>query len=309
MTATTVWINGTSLGEYKGGYTPFSFDLTSHLKPVGENVLTVYVDSTERADIPPFGNEIDYLTFGGIYREVSLRIVPQTYLDNIFARTKDVLTSPALDVDCFLAGAPSSDLTLEVELRDGENIIAKSSDKVSHTASPDPNAAANPETSAPVHASTQTTADPARHTVALSSLKNISSGDLDSPKLYTVHVRLLSNGRVIDSDTRRIGFREAVFTRRASRSTARSSSSRPQPPPDVSLRRPGDARPCRSARTPTSSVRTCTATSSAPRIIRSRGTFSIAATRSACWSSKRSPAGSTSATKRGSRSPSTTSAG
>src|SRR5882672_2298018 len=31
MTAATVWINGTRLGEYKGGYTPFSFDLTPHL--------------------------------------------------------------------------------------------------------------------------------------------------------------------------------------------------------------------------------------------------------------------------------------
>ena len=39
-------------------------------------VLAVDVDSTERPDIPPFGYEIDYLTFGGIYREVALRIVP-----------------------------------------------------------------------------------------------------------------------------------------------------------------------------------------------------------------------------------------
>ncbi len=31
MTASTVWINGVSLGEYKGGYTPFSFDLTPHI--------------------------------------------------------------------------------------------------------------------------------------------------------------------------------------------------------------------------------------------------------------------------------------
>ena len=31
MTATTVWLNGTRLGEYKGGYTPFSFELTPHL--------------------------------------------------------------------------------------------------------------------------------------------------------------------------------------------------------------------------------------------------------------------------------------
>ena len=68
-----------------GGFTPFSFELTPHLRREGNNVLVVQLDSTERADIPPFGNEIDYLTFGGIYREVSLRIVPSTYLDNIFA--------------------------------------------------------------------------------------------------------------------------------------------------------------------------------------------------------------------------------
>ena len=33
MTASTVWINGVRLGEYKGGFTPFSFELTKHLRP------------------------------------------------------------------------------------------------------------------------------------------------------------------------------------------------------------------------------------------------------------------------------------
>ena len=50
------------------------------------------LDSTERPDIPPFGASIDYLTFGGIYRDVRLRIVPTTYIENIFARPKDVLS-------------------------------------------------------------------------------------------------------------------------------------------------------------------------------------------------------------------------
>src|SRR6185503_11782351 len=38
MTAATVSINGHSLGEYKGGYTPFSFELTEHLNWHGDNV-------------------------------------------------------------------------------------------------------------------------------------------------------------------------------------------------------------------------------------------------------------------------------
>src|SRR4051795_8456566 len=126
MTASTVWINGTRLGEYKGGYTPFSFDLTPHLDFDGENVLAVDVDSSERADIPPFGYEIDYLTFGGIYREVSLRIVPSTFIENIFVRPKDVLGGkPSVDVECFLNSTHPlpSGLTLEAELLDGSRSL------------------------------------------------------------------------------------------------------------------------------------------------------------------------------------------
>ena len=55
MTASTVWLNGQRVGEYKGGYTPFSFELTAHIDFEGDNVLAVEVDSSERADIPPFG--------------------------------------------------------------------------------------------------------------------------------------------------------------------------------------------------------------------------------------------------------------
>jgi beta-galactosidase len=212
MTASTVWINGVSLGEYKGGYTPFSFELTPHLHLDGENVLCVQLDSTERADIPPFGYEVDYMTFGGIYREVALRIVPETWIDNIFAHPRDVLTAaPGLDVDCFLAGAMQGPLVLEAELRDGDTVVA-------HGRLPVPEGSAEPGTAtpgpiqAPTHASDETMADSARHTISLTGLSGIALWDLEHPHLYTVRVRLLRDGRLLDEDTRRIGFREATFT-------------------------------------------------------------------------------------------------
>src|SRR5271165_6795368 len=195
MTASTVWINGQKLGEYKGGYTPFSFELTQHLDFDGENLLAVDVDSTERADIPPFGFEIDYLTFGGIYREVSLRIVPSVSLENIFAMPKDVLTDhPSLDVRCFLEGpALSSDASLEVELLDGDRVVTKAAQQV---------AATKPTSSQ----------EPAPQVISLTGLGHIRLWDLHQPHLYTVRVRLLDQGKVIDQDSRRIGFREATFT-------------------------------------------------------------------------------------------------
>jgi beta-galactosidase len=215
MTASTVWINDVPLGEYKGGFTPFSFEITQHLHQDKENVLVVQVDSTERPDIPPFGYEIDYLTFGGLYREVSLRVVSHTYIDNIFVRPKDVLGSaPSVEVDIFLAGDAADGLTLEAELREGDHVVAKGSSTGRLAPSADPNAAMDPETSAPVYASTETTTDTAKHTIILTGLGSIKLWDLENPHLYEVHVRLLGNGKLLDDDSRRVGFREAMFTDR-----------------------------------------------------------------------------------------------
>jgi len=194
MTASTVWINGTRLGEYKGGYTPFSFELTPHLDFAGENVLAVDVDSTERPDTPPFGYEIDYLTFGGIYREVSLRIVPGTFVENIFAKPKEVLTDhPSLEVDCHIQflEASSEALRLDVELRDGDRVVAKTSKSVP-SSSPASEAVVN--------------------TVLLGNLGSIKLWDLAHPNLYTVEVSLWRGSEQIDRISRRIGFREAQFT-------------------------------------------------------------------------------------------------
>jgi beta-galactosidase len=194
MTASTVWINGVQLGEYKGGYTPFSFDLTPHIDFSGENVLAVDVNSTERPDIPPFGYQIDYLTFGGIYREVSLRVVPGAFIENIFAKPMDVMTAhPRVQVDCFLQRLEASrePMNLEVELRDGNQVLAKGAAKV----------AASPATTEPV-----------AHTVTLENLSRIKLWDLATPNLYTVQVRLAKGTQTVDQDSRRIGFREAQFT-------------------------------------------------------------------------------------------------
>jgi beta-galactosidase len=194
MTASTVWLNGVRLGEYKGGYTPFSFELTPHLDFDSDNVLAVEVDSTERADIPPFGNQIDYLTFGGIYREVALRVVPATFIENIFAKPKDILTSnPSVEVDCFLQRLKSSGetLSLEVTLHDSDRVLATATQQLG------PAGAAS---------------DPVPHTVRLERLGPIVLWDLARPKLYAVQVRLRNGSRLVDEDSRTIGFREARFT-------------------------------------------------------------------------------------------------
>jgi beta-galactosidase len=194
MTASTVWINGQRVGEYKGGYTPFSFDLTAHINFEGDNVLAVDVDSSERADIPPFGHQIDYLTFGGIYREVALRVVPPIYIENIFASPRNVLSGgPSLEIKSFIQflEAPQGTLTVEAVLLDGETTIAKNSQEIRASG---------------------TAREPQSYKVEFASLQGIRLWDLSEPSLYAVRVRLLEGEAVVDEDTRRFGFREAQFT-------------------------------------------------------------------------------------------------
>ena len=44
------------------------------VKEVKDTTLLIEVDSRESQDLPPFGRAIDYMTFGGLYREVYLDI-------------------------------------------------------------------------------------------------------------------------------------------------------------------------------------------------------------------------------------------
>jgi len=190
MTAATVWINGQKLGEYRGGYTPFSFELTPHLNWKGDNVLAVEVDSTERKDIPPFGNRIDYLTFGGIYRDVALRFVPNVFIENVFAKPIDALSPDRkLEVRCYLDGSKSNGapLMLTASLIEGNRVIAAQTREIK------PNSQDH-------------------YDLTLTNIRDIEIWNIDRPRLYQVVVGLSERERVIDQFETRIGFREAKFT-------------------------------------------------------------------------------------------------
>ncbi len=71
-----VWLNGTYLGWHEGGYTPFSFDVSSALRFDSANVLVVRVDnvpwgSRVNKDIVPFF-KCDWFNYTGIIHDVYL---------------------------------------------------------------------------------------------------------------------------------------------------------------------------------------------------------------------------------------------
>ena len=114
-----VFVNGHCVGEHTGGYVPFSVEITQQVEYGDEerNVLAVYVDSTERADIPPFGGAVDYLCYGGIYRDVTLRAVPQCHIESMYAHPLSVLSAEkSLAVDVVIAHGERTDKSIDISV-------------------------------------------------------------------------------------------------------------------------------------------------------------------------------------------------
>ena len=109
MTSATVVLNGTTVSTHQGGYLPWSAELTGALAD-GDNVLAVIVDATW-LNVPPDGSPagaaaVDYLQPGGIYRDVTLRVVPEVFLADVFARPSGVLgPGPSLTVQATIDAA------------------------------------------------------------------------------------------------------------------------------------------------------------------------------------------------------------
>ena len=171
-----VYLNGEFIGEYKGAYNAFTFDITDKVK-AKDNLLVVELDSTERNEIPPFGNVVDYLVYGGIYREVWLEEVADVYIDNAFVRTLNVLQpKKVMDIDVTLS--ESTEGTLTFALFDGDKKIGEKS-----------------------------TDFKGRVINAKWAVEDIKLWDTESPNLYTLTVNLNDT----DEITVRFGFRECRF--------------------------------------------------------------------------------------------------
>ncbi|MFU8854976.1 glycoside hydrolase family 2 TIM barrel-domain containing protein [Micromonospora sp. SL1-18] len=195
LTSITPTINGHTLAKHQGGYLPSSYELTDYLV-AEDNVLAVNLDSTWQS-VPPEGSpkgpeSLDLFGPGGLYRDVSLRFVPQVFVSDVFAKPVDVLTSsPHVDVQCTIDSAvtPSSPLKVVVELLDRGRPLARTSTPVS--------------LSRPGQATVSVTLD---------GFGSVRLWDPENPNLYQVVATVYMGSQPLHDFSRRIGFRKAEFT-------------------------------------------------------------------------------------------------
>lgn len=86
-----VWVNGRKMGENKGGYTPFSFDITEALNPTGTQEIKLVVwDPSNAGDqaigkqaLPEIRKGFRYTPTTGIWQPVWLEPVPSTHIQQL----------------------------------------------------------------------------------------------------------------------------------------------------------------------------------------------------------------------------------
>lgn len=127
----TVWINGKWAGEHRGGYTPFSMDITKLLND-GENTVTVLAEDDTRDPLQPSGKQSHkyknhgcfYTRCTGIWQSVWLEFVPECYIKNVKI-VPDVANEKA-DVTVIFDGYETPYSLRAVAAFDGEPVAEKS---------------------------------------------------------------------------------------------------------------------------------------------------------------------------------------
>ena len=111
----TVYVNGVEAATHRCGYTAFRVELTGLAEPGKTNLLSVKLDTGENPAIPPFGFAVDYLTYGGLYREAWLDVRESALIEDIFVTTPSLTTA---DIEVSTNGSTVG-TTLEVSILDG----------------------------------------------------------------------------------------------------------------------------------------------------------------------------------------------
>ena len=193
MLACEVYVNEHKVGEHKGGYTPFTLNITNALQYGGKNQLVVKVDSRERADIAPFGNVVDFLTYGGIYREVELSFHHPISVHTCHVKTQDV-TEPqqqlALALSLHNTQQSAQPIELQIRVRD-----AKTDAVLTHW-----------------HEHTTLTGKPLETYHFEHSVSHAKLWSVDAPNLYYLDISIKVDHEYVDHYQVRFGFREVAFT-------------------------------------------------------------------------------------------------
>lgn len=179
-----VFLNGEKIGEHYSGYTAFTLELTEKLKISEDNILVVKLDSRENLNIPPFGNVIDYMTYGGIYRDVYIDVKESCYIKDIFAIPE---YSGKLETRISIDGSLPSGAVIK------QSILSLCDEVIQPTISKEESVNSNCFS-------------------LFAYINNVKLWDIEHPNRYLLRTELIIDNKIFDVHELKIGFRKTRFT-------------------------------------------------------------------------------------------------
>lgn len=187
-----VFINHRHIGEHRGGYGAFIFEITGKVEYGKENSILVRVNNGEQLDIMPLVGDFNF--YGGIYRDVHLLITDETCISPLDYASPGVhLIQDSVShqyakvravVDLSNGSSVNREVELKIRLLDGKKIVKEETKKV--------------ELSGSVALQQEFTFE--------INQPHLWNGRRD-PFLYQVEVTLFRNGQIADRVTQPLGFR------------------------------------------------------------------------------------------------------
>lgn len=195
---TNVFVNGKHIGEHRGGYTAFVFEITDAVQYGAPNQILVRVNNGEQLDVMPLVGDFNF--YGGIYRPVSLLITspacisPLDYGSPGVYLTQTKVTEQRAEVEArVVLSLASSHLTggawkVRLTVRDGQKTVVRQETNVAWEPSDSGSASA-------------------RVPLDITLKKPHLWNGVADPFFYQVEVELLRDGAVCDQVTQPLGLR------------------------------------------------------------------------------------------------------
>ena len=187
-----VFINRRHIGEHRGGYGAFIFEITGKVEYGKENSILVRVNNGEQLDIMPLVGDFNF--YGGIYRDVHLLITDETCISPLNYASPGVrLIQDSVShkyakvravVDLSNGDSGNREVELNVRLLDGQRVVKEGTKKVNLSG----NAAMQQEFTFEI------------------DQPHLWNGRQD-PFLYQAEVTLSLNGQMVDRVTQPLGLR------------------------------------------------------------------------------------------------------
>lgn len=192
----TVFCNGKKVGEHHCGYTAFTVDLTDNVLYGQDNLLCVRLDSRENLNVPPFGYVIDYMTYGGIYRDVRLEVKEKISLSDIFVHT-------AID---FRSSPVTAQITSEITLTESDDNVT-----IRQYYMPKSTAAAQESWRLLCEQTVSTDVSCDKEFSLTATITAPLLWDTEEANLYILKTQLYQDNTLLDETETTFGIREAVF--------------------------------------------------------------------------------------------------